>query len=234
MVALGSARTSANTAKAITFDTYNYHAFGAEALAMWDFNATDKTKDSSQYGNSLSLYDTSPATDAKGKANSALSFNGASSYAVSSNPIILGTDWTISMWVYPNSAYADQVFYSQYLPYISFSTNQFQVGCDTAGKGPWDPNTSRTINTWYQVTISRNSSNGYWKTYVNGQLVEIDTTHTCVTGSSNKAYLGKHQQGNYYFNGIVDDVRVYKQALPAYEIQKLYAEGLPNHPLAQK
>jgi hypothetical protein len=41
--------------------------------------------------------------------------------------------------------------------------------------------------------------------------------------------IGSYFTPNYYFPGLIDDVRIFSSALSAYEIQKLYAEGIKGH-----
>ena len=37
--------------------------------------------------------------------------------------------------------------------------------------------------------------------------------------------IGKHPPANYFFNGLIDDVRIYDRALSAEEVQALYNLG---------
>jgi hypothetical protein len=40
--------------------------------------------------------------------------------------------------------------------------------------------------------------------------------------------------GRWYFNGYIDDVRVYKEALSSFEIQQHYAKEAKNYGVATK
>jgi len=79
---------------------------------------------------------------------------------------------------------------------------------------------------WYNVAAVRNS-NGMMELYVNGVLdagVSLP-----VRDVDNDAFLGigtHSTQGVNYFNGLIDDVRIYDRALSAGEVQQLYQDGL--------
>jgi len=60
---------------------------------------------------------------------------------------------------------------------------------------------------------------------------QLDNTRATVgvcTGKAKPAYIGAHLSTEpiLFFNGLVDDVRVYDRALFAREVQQLYEQGL--------
>ena len=73
---------------------------------------------------------------------------------------------------------------------------------------------------FYATTIATSGTNVVWNTYRDG--VSIGTYF-----SSNGLdpvginYLGAHA-GGLYFNGLIDDVRIYNRALSSAEIMALY------------
>ena len=88
-----------------------------------------------------------------------------------------------------------------------------------------------TINAdqWYHVTVTNDGST--LKLYVDGQLKDI-TSSTGFTGVNHNAYIG--YVSALYYNGLIDDVRIYDRALSADEIQQLYESPVyrlqPNSP----
>jgi PKD repeat protein len=76
-----------------------------------------------------------------------------------------------------------------------------------------------SLNTWYHVVGTYNGTTQ--KLYVNGEEVDSvswSSTFTITTGIT----LGKdHEADIQYFNGIIDDVRIYNRALSAKEIELL-------------
>ena len=86
---------------------------------------------------------------------------------------------------------------------------------------------------WTSIALVLNSATER-ALYVNGNLVATDTNNRTPTGLNRFTigdYGGKWATDGYnnYFNGIIDDVRLYNRALSAGEIQGLYS-GLCSSP----
>ncbi len=89
----------------------------------------------------------------------------------------------------------------------------------------------RNYNQWhhYAMTVDLND----FIFYIDG--VEVDSIPNDQTGdyitSIDYVDIGRHRyfgQNKGFFNGAIDDVRVYDRALSAEEIEQLYEEGLHN------
>jgi len=85
------------------------------------------------------------------------------------------------------------------------------------------------VNQWYYVVATwdgTTNTNGM-KVFVNGVLNGQGTAS--VTNLTDKGYnlaLGKNAAGaSYFFNGLIDDVRIYNRALNPSEIKALYKMG---------
>ncbi|NUM52000.1 MAG: LamG domain-containing protein, partial [Flavobacteriales bacterium] len=79
---------------------------------------------------------------------------------------------------------------------------------------------------WYHVAGTYNKATGEQKLYVNGQLVNTrihpaGNTVVPLTWYSDMR-IGHSMNGNSYFNGKIDDVRLYNKALTNQEVQDLY------------
>lgn len=75
---------------------------------------------------------------------------------------------------------------------------------------------------WYLVAVTRDAT-GKIRMYVNGSLQTMTMTMTGNITSANHFYLGRRQQDNTYnFDGITDEVHVYKRALTEKQIKNLY------------
>ncbi|GAN31523.1 MAG: hypothetical protein DYG83_18035 [Candidatus Brocadia sp. AMX2] len=82
-----------------------------------------------------------------------------------------------------------------------------------------------SVGGWYHVVGTYNKATGKQMLYVNGQLANTRThpagnTVVPLTLYSNMR-IG-HTGFNGYFNGTIDDVRIYKRALTDQEVQDLY------------
>ncbi len=86
-------------------------------------------------------------------------------------------------------------------------------------------NTTLKINAWYHVVVVRTGSSSAWtiNCYLNGASDGASTgTGTLV---SNQTITIGTFQGAAFFNGLIDDVRVYNRALSPREVQMLYQLG---------
>jgi hypothetical protein len=91
--------------------------------------------------------------------------------------------------------------------------------------------TSLNPGEWYHVAVVRDGSN--MKIFVNGKLdnVRTDGPSGFVGNSTHYLYIGKMSYANYFFQGDIDDVRIYNKALSDEEIRSLYE--LPNKSLVE-
>jgi len=85
---------------------------------------------------------------------------------------------------------------------------------------------STSINQWYHVVAVYNGLNHVAYLYINGTL---NTTMNITNGDSNcenqNVYIGYGQAWGSYFDGKIDDLRIYNRALIEEEIQVIYYEG---------
>jgi hypothetical protein len=85
------------------------------------------------------------------------------------------------------------------------------------------------INVWYHIVATHNSANNLNILYVNGKE-ENKMTRAVAYEANPKTYIGVfYTSPSLYFNGKIDNVRIYSTTLSAYEIQKLYAQGSNDH-----
>lgn len=101
------------------------------------------------------------------------------------------------------------------------------------GRSPeYSSQDSVPFNKWTHVFITSNGSNTIF--YINGVKQNEFVQETIVNSNHTKTYIGKGFEcstihGSFrcsdtYFDGLLDDVRVYNQVLSLEEIQKIYDE----------
>jgi hypothetical protein len=81
------------------------------------------------------------------------------------------------------------------------------------------------LNTWYNVILMWNQTNGNVSFYINGIL--DNTVSSSVTSIQNTIVpitIGRSYQGTQGFVGSLDEVRIYKRVLSDSEIQALYRD----------
>ncbi|MDD5098666.1 MAG: LamG domain-containing protein [Candidatus Pacebacteria bacterium] len=97
------------------------------------------------------------------------------------------------------------------------------VGC---GLGA-DSLTQLDLNKWYYLSATYDYSSHTGKIYINGIL---DGTRTSTTGklrtNNDSFYISQKQDGTLYFNGYIDEVALYNQAMPASSVSEKYYSGL--------
>ena len=82
--------------------------------------------------------------------------------------------------------------------------------------------TVRSLNVWYHVAGVYNASARTLDIYVNGVLNNGTLSGTVPASQINSAVnvnIGRRSGGGFYFNGVIDDVRIYNRALSQAEIQ---------------
>ena len=169
-----------------------------------------------------------------GKYGKALSFNGVGSYVDLGNPasLQLTGSMTWSAWINAAANPADDgeiVAKSDNGPGWQIKTSPdtgphtFGVAVSASGglRTQRYSTTVRALNTWYHVAGVYNASARTLDVYINGVLddgVLVGAVPAAQVNSSVNVNIGR-RTGGYYFNGVIDEVRIYNRALTQSEIQ---------------
>ena len=94
------------------------------------------------------------------------------------------------------------------------------------GSGAWRSNTKLDTNEWNDVAVTYDGS--YIRFYINGQLDSNVVRADLIFGTNNEPLVigADLPRGDQYFDGQIDDVKVYNRALSTNEIA-----GNPNPPV---
>ena len=199
-------------------------------IGYWKFDegTGTVTKDFSGKGNNGNIYG---AEWVSGKIGQALSFDGAGDYVDCGNDASLNTGdvFTFSLWVYPREE-------TRVNPRIvnkhDEHKNNYQIwskgdsassfGAKFVRNGTACENQADIVfewDKWYHlVVVFENSAIRF---YVNGSLVPNKEGMSAGAQINANLFLG--QSGDYsYFNGLLDEVRIYNRALNPTEIRELY------------
>ena len=195
-------------------------------VAAYNFDAGSGTTaaDQSGRGNTLTLIN---ATWAAGHSNGAVQFNGTSSRAELPSPAIdlAFTDaFTISVWVHPTT----------------LATGWHMIAARQVGAGGGDAwflgHNGTTLNFFAGAVVTTSLAAGQWThiaavkngatvaVYKNGVLAASTTTATTpLATDANEVGIGAGNNGNpswgEYFQGRLDDLRFYREARTAQQIQ---------------
>lgn len=215
-------------------------------IAYYPFN--NSGVDVSGHGNNGTLFNISTVPDRHGNLNAAYHFDGNSSYISVPDKQELrlnNTDFTLNAWIkldaYNTTSYLSAIMSKRF----SGINNGWLWGINGAlnipngaayygpGGGNADAIGNTVVNTgqWHMVTSVYSLANQQLSIYIDGVL-DHTISNILTAGASTTAllYIGKDSQGTsgnfYYFQGAMDDIRIYKLALNPSAVQQLY--NAPN------
>ncbi|MCZ7357383.1 MAG: LamG domain-containing protein, partial [Candidatus Methanoperedens sp.] len=214
--------------------------FNRSLVGWWRFNneiGENSTffKDWSSYGNNGTCSGSTCPVNASGKFGSALQFDGVDDYV--NIPQIPSGDYvdsyTYEMWINPNKLKGWQglIGQSYWRNTLALNGNALTyIDTNDAGVPTEVSTTLPSSNTWYHVVATINSSK-IMKLYVNGTLA----SSAIRTGDKNESWdeygIGRVQiyDGGWtiaYFNGMIDDIKIWNKELSPEEIRASYNAGL--------
>ncbi len=207
--------------------------------------------DSSGYGNNISFNSAAQVADRFGNPNSAYLFDGSSSYMRIPDNASLTPDTAITMMAifkingfYTGNCSGNQLIGKQIADYTDgfYCLRISDFGScggttDTSKENVYgsygDFSTGNITGTnlnsyyvkpgiWYTVVYTYGSDTS--KIYVNGVLTSTNAEHASIAADNGQDLLLGRLADNtfpYYFNGIIDEVRIYNRALCASEVTQL-------------
>jgi hypothetical protein len=215
-------------------------SLNAGLVGYWTFNNQDmnwKTgavNDISGSGNTGQLIGMSTTTSpVAGKMGQALKFNGVNNYVGMTSALIPSSIFTIGVWIKTtdnNSSYVKDIVNQ----WKSGTDNRFQVGMNYTGKKisvyfkGYPYLTGKTVvndGKWHHVVLTRNASN-LMTIYTDGSY-EVSSTISTTTEQGANTLIGIYSSSGSgeWWNGSLDDVRIYNRALSAAEVKQLYLAG---------
>jgi len=218
-------------------------------VAEWHFDegSGNSLNDSSGNGNDGVIYG---ATWTAGEFGSALNFDGNDDYInIPTTPDLNPGDgsWTVEAWIniptYPPSNYN----YIIMAKHDGDMSNGYTMGIISTGEIGWmvdhyrgpnyKVNSGISINTdtWHHVAGVLDRTTNTLKTFVNGtQTNSASISGLGTINPSNPLWIGRYNRASCsryeYFNGTIDEVRIYNRTLTADEIKEHYenTEHIPT------
>jgi len=172
------------------------------------------------------------ATWVNGVSGKALSFDGVNDWvnlSSKSNFNFGANSFAVTAWINFDGLAGDQnilAFYTTINQALQFawSTNVLTVWGETStvlSTSGFSP----VLNRWYYVAYVRNGNN--WDIYVNGVSYASVTDTRTLNAPRDDIGIGLLPTSLQYFDGSIDEVRVYNRSLSASEIQQLYGSYTP-------
>lgn len=212
---------------------YHYNRGGPVAQWKFDEGSGSTVYDSTENNNDGTMYYMSTSTGggwANGQFGTALSFDGVDDYVSLGNNIVgdLGDQHTLEAWVKANNTGLSQIVLSEYesgvcadsyfairydnVPFFHDGASDFTIGT-----------TNVADNKWHHIVFVSDISNSY--IYVDGRIdvvsEDIGWRNTC---SNTDTRIGSLVDESW-FNGLIDDVRIYDYARTLEEIRLDYNAG---------
>ena len=191
--------------------------------------------DASGSGNTGACGSACPTMGVPGKAGTAASFNGVNDQiSIPDSPSLRLNQFTIALWVYPKQTQTSyQMLVAKedasgnsrnYGLYIVPTTNQVRYsvfGSDCSTKFAGNSTGELALNAWNHVVFTYDGVTESF--YLNGVLDSFSAAEgvsPCQAATPVK--MGMETAAFQPFNGVLDDVRIYSQALSALGVSNLY------------
>ena len=195
-------------------------------VAAYSFNEGSGTTllDRSGNGNVGTL--SGPTWITTGKFGGALLFNGTSDWVTvndSNNSLHFTTGMTVEAWIYPSSQSGwrtvAQKEVDAYFLHASSNGTLFPAGGGTVNGAVTYTTASSAVpvNTWSHLALTYDGTT--IRLYVNGSLVSSQATPGTLDVGNSPLRIGGNSAYGEYFQGRIDEVRLYRRALSAAEIQ---------------
>ncbi len=169
-----------------------------------------------------------------GQVATALNMNGTSDY------IEVNQDWgdalptfSYALWLKADNVTNQDLFYrlngDSLYPRASFTPSAGDIKFQFSRSGGAQThsstfNTNLTTGTWYHVAFTfDNAAGNIYKLYIDGTLFNTtDFTDGTIDGGTYNLLIGRDFDQTTYFDGAMDDIRVYNRVLSAAEVSDLY------------
>jgi hypothetical protein len=163
-------------------------------------------------------------TDRFGVANKAYSLNGSSQYIEFPRTVASVTTskpYSISVWI--NQISGTNILGKYHN--LDAGLSQFQLNTNSViGNGTNTLPFANPASGWNHYVVILQSGTGNTKIYRNGVLLNSGTLTYNNVDTVTKFVVGRISDGGFYdyFNGKVDDIRVYNKVLTATDVENLY------------
>lgn len=168
----------------------------------------------------------------EGQIDGALRFDGDEDYVAVPHvdTLSLSSAFTLSAWIQLKDLEFSSFYriISKETPgfndsyWLSIYNSQLYVG---VGGSVFNSGTSVNEDQWHHVAATFDSDAGEVRMYIDGTQAQLYLTSAILTPNSAPLLIGGNWESNKYFDGLLDDVRLYDQALTADEITTLANVG---------
>ena len=225
----------------IAFANYTVSAqdLSTGLIAYYPFNSN--AVDESGNGNDGSVTGATLTSDRFGEEDSAYLFDGVNDYINPHLPAIPSQSFSYCSWIKtpgPVGTWDSHIFFGGRTGFTTTLTNfATKYRLDGVGKvglfasidgGIVNRPTAETFidvhdDAWHFVCVTAGSTE--FKVYIDGELEGIDAEFDAGGNMTTNVFIGAYSDNGsaqHYFNGIIDDIRIYDRVLASDEVQALF------------
>lgn len=190
---------------------------GLVASYPFEGNAIDYNEQVLGHSQGAIAFDPDRAT--KITVPNAAQFNTTDSFTISAWAKVLDTNCNGECYIFikgSGAALSDGMFSLSYYPTgTTFAARNSTGGTTQITK-------SMALSGWHFVLASYNNATGNVSLYVDGSLQSSSIMVGGLQRNTKPILIGYRDTWNYYFNGTIDDARIYNVSLTAAEVLELY------------
>jgi len=205
---------------------FNLLAYSQDPVAYFPFNG-NTNDESGNSNNANPLGGVLLTSDRFGNANSAYIFDGVDDYMTSVINLSTNQPFSLSVWVYWNGANAGfQEILSWWnsaqgqSPYLGTGLNSSEIRFGDT----WNATgINMPVNRWVHLGAVYDGNTS--SLYLDGVFAAISGSGLNYDFTNGSLEIGKQAQFTEYWDGKIDDIRIYNRTLSATEIDQLFTEG---------
>jgi hypothetical protein len=196
-------------------------------VAAWSFKEGAGTTVTDVSGNNNTGTISGATWSTSGRYGNALSFNGTNNFVLVNNSASLNltTGMTVSAWVFPTANQSGwrtivQRQVDAYFLHASSDAGALRPGTGGTFQGIGKVITAPSaipVNTWTHLAVTYDGTN--LRLFVNAAQVGITPGNGSIETNTNPLRIGGNSPYGEYFQGRIDDVRIYNRRQTAAEIQ---------------
>lgn len=161
-----------------------------------------------------------------GKFGNGIDFDGVDDGVTvvdSNNTLDMQGDFSISFWSKPETSKIAEIIAKKEAGNFEIYQNSLDLNIRVNGlNSPLEVVNYFVLNEWVHTMISYDKTQGKIKLYKNGILLTVGDNNNEVSINDYNLNIGAYQDGQYGFDGKIDEVRIYNRALSPDEVKKLY------------